>query len=141
MKTLALGFFASFFISNAFAADAVGQFKTILNVGTYSGINEKGACFVEVKEVNFPNTALNIKITDNDSSLSKLLNDNAVYAIKTNERIFYQSDRTLVDNSGDFLERFLRTNSTPDGLLHIEIGESTVVEEDYQFTSVECNLL
>lgn len=123
-----------------YAKGAVGALSKIIPAGIHRGVTLSGDCLVDVHEVNFPRLAFNVTIQDGANSMSKLIDDEAVFAQKSGAKAFFQSDRTSIDDRGDYSEKYLRTSMNNDGTLHVVVGEVIVVEEKFDDKVVECNL-
>jgi hypothetical protein len=142
MKSFLLIAILSIATTNLWAEGAVSALKSILSTTTYHGVNEFGECTVIVNEVNFPSLALNVTINSKNGTSSKLIDDKAVYASRCSNKSFFQSNRTQINDNGDYLDKYIRTYGLEDAHhLLVLIGEFSIVETQYNEKSVECELV
>jgi hypothetical protein len=82
-----------------------------------------------------------VTISSKNGTSSKLINDNAVYASKCSNKSFFQSNRTQINDSGDYLDKYIRTYSLEDTKhLLVLIGEFSIVETQYNEKLEECEI-
>jgi hypothetical protein len=137
MKTL-LAIALSLAAFNSFA-NTTDTLTSVLPVGSYSGSNDRGACTVEVSSANASRKAINVTVSENAATVSKLVVDGSEFRFRANKKEFVQTDTVFTDSDRtSYNENIIRTTIAGDNQLYVVTSQATVDNTDRNETVAEC---
>ncbi|MBC7713585.1 MAG: hypothetical protein H7177_09610 [Rhizobacter sp.] len=119
---------------------AVDSLLSVLPIGTYQGQDDAGnSCNVVVNDVNYPAKVLSITVSNNKSTIFKILNEGSEFLFRAYKKEFIQTDRQYVDSSrNSYVDRIIRTVIAGDNTLYVVVANEITVNRDRTVESVEC---
>lgn len=127
---------------SAFAAEmgAVDSFLSILPVGNYFGSNDKdGRCIVSVNEVNFPDKAIAVSISNIDNKVFKVISDGSIFSFRANKNEFIQSERYDIDSSRNaYIDKIVKTVKAGDDRLYVIVANELTNNRTHTVEAIEC---
>jgi uncharacterized protein YdeI (BOF family) len=127
--------------SMAFAeTGAAEKFTSFVPLGQYTGTNDQvESCQVLVSEVNSPKTDIQVTVSLNGKSLSKLIVDGSAFSYKDYKREFIQTNRKqLGSDDTSYVEKIVRTVNAGDKLQYVTVSNSVVNNTDSKIESLDC---
>ena len=127
---------------STFAAGAgtVDTFLSVLHQGTYEGKDDAGnECKVVVRDVNYPARTLAVVVSNNKSTIFKIINDGSGYLYRDYKKEFIQTELQYVDSTRtSYVERIIRTVIAGDNTLYVIVANELTVNRERTVESVEC---
>ncbi|MBC7430128.1 MAG: hypothetical protein H7336_16050 [Bacteriovorax sp.] len=119
---------------------SVDSLLSVLPVGSYQGQDDAGnACNVIVNDVNYPAKALSITVSNNKSTIFKIINDGSEFLFRAYKKEFIQTERQYVDSTrSSYVDRIIRTVIGGDNTLYVVVANELTVNRDRTVESVEC---
>lgn len=121
----------------AFSADpgAVDTLLSVLPTGTHTG--EK--CSVTVNVADYPEKSVYVSVTNEHSTIFKIVADASEFYFKAHKKEFIQTDRISIDDTrSSFVERIIRTVLADDKKLYVVVAEEVTVNRERRVEEVEC---
>lgn len=125
---------------NTFAQtmSAVEALSSVIKVGEYKGKNENGRCVVLVSEVNYPQKALAVKVSDKLNSVTKLVEEGSEFKLGMRKEFIQTTTSSIDENEDSYVERIVRTVLAGENQLYVVTSYATVMNREINRTAVDC---